>query len=308
MSIAIIFNNRKIEDWQEKLSAQFTDTKVEVYPEISNPEDVEFIIAWKPHKGYINEFSNAKVIQSAGAGIDHLLHTKLPEHVKVTRIVDEELKQDMFEHVLACVMISMKNMYKYSKSQENKEWKPVNYQSIKDVTITVLGLGKIGQFVAEKFVNLGFKVKGWSNSEKQIEEVKSFSGELELAEAVNGTDFIVNILPLTNETKGILNKNLFDEFSANTVLINVGRGAHLVDEDLIDALQSNQIKEAYLDVFNEEPLPVDHPFWENDKVFMTPHVASITNTSSVLLQIEDNYYKMKQKADLTNEVSLEKGY
>ncbi|WP_333661388.1 glyoxylate/hydroxypyruvate reductase A [Chishuiella changwenlii] len=308
MSIAIIFNNRKIEDWQEKLSAQFTDTKVEVYPEISNPEDVEFIIAWKPHKGYINEFPNAKVIQSAGAGIDHLLHTKLPEHVKVTRIVDEELKQDMFEHVLACIMISMKNMYKYSESQENKEWKPVNYQSIKDITITVLGLGKIGQFVAEKFVNLGFKVQGWSNSEKQIEGVKSFSGELELAEAANGIDFIVNILPLTNETKGILNKNLFDKFSENTVLINVGRGAHLVDEDLTDALQSNQIKEAYLDVFNEEPLPVDHPFWENDKVFMTPHVASITNTSSVLLQIEDNYYKMKQKADLTNEVSLEKGY
>lgn len=308
MSIAIIFNNRKLEDWQEKLAALFVDTKVEVYPEISNPNDVEFIVAWKPHEGYIKEFPNAKVIQSAGAGIDHLLHTKLPEEVKVTRIVDEGLKQEMFEHVLACVMISMKNMYKYSKDKENKSWSPTSYQSIKETTISILGLGEIGKFVSEKLVNIGFKIKGWSNSHKQLNGVESFSGKDEVHKAINNTNFIVNILPLTNETKGILNRDLFSKVSENTVLINVGRGAHLVDNDLIDAIDSNLIKEAYLDVFNEEPLPIDHPFWENEKVFMTPHVASITNTSSALLQIEDNYNKMKQKAILNNEVSLEKGY
>lgn len=308
MSVAIIFNNRTIEDWQEKLSALVVDTKVEVYPEITNPEEVEFIVAWKPHKGYITEFPNAKVIQSAGAGIDHLLHTTLPENVKVTRIVDEELKQEMFEHVLACVMISMKNIYKYSKLKVDKNWKPSNYQSIKDTTITILGLGEIGKLVAEKLVDLGFKVKGWANSKKELKGIESFFGQEQLAEAVENTNFIVNILPLTAETKGILNKKFFDKCSENTVLINVGRGAHLVDEDLIEAIKFGQIKEAFLDVFNEEPLPVNHPFWENENVFITPHVASITNTSTALRQISDNYYKMKQKDVLKNEVSLQKGY
>lgn len=308
MSVALIFNQKPTEEWQRNLQELFPDTKVEVYPNISNPEDVEFIATWKPHKNYVAEFPNLKVVQSVGAGIDHLLHTKIPDSIKVTRIVDPALKQEMFEHVLACVMTSMKNLLTYYKDQVRKEWKPTIYQNIKETTITILGLGEIGKLVAEQFVALGFQVKGWSNSPKNINGVESFSGKEGLNAAISKTNFIVNILPLTDDTEGILNKDFFKECSDHTVLVNVGRGAHLVEKDLLIAIEEKQIKEAYLDVFVEEPLPENHPFWTNENVYVTPHIASVTNATTALKQVADNYNRMKNNETLLNEVSLERGY
>ena len=308
MSVALIFNQKPTEEWQRNLQELFPDTKVEVYPNISNPEDVEFIATWKPHKNYVAEFPNLKVVQSVGAGIDHLLHTKIPDSIKVTRIVDPALKQEMFEHVLACVMTSMKNLLTYYKDQVRKEWKPTIYQNIKETTITILGLGEIGKLVAEQFVALGFQVKGWSNSPKNINGVESFSGKEGLNAAISKTNFIVNILPLTDDTEGILNKDFFKECSVHAVLINVGRGAHLVEKDLLIAIEEKQIKEAYLDVFVEEPLPENHPFWTNENVYVTPHIASVTNATTALKQVADNYNRMKNNETLLNEVSLERGY
>ncbi|WP_291047275.1 MULTISPECIES: 2-hydroxyacid dehydrogenase [unclassified Empedobacter] len=308
MSLALIFNQKSTEEWQRNLQELLPDTKVEVYPNISNLEDVEFIATWKPHKNYVAEFPNLKVVQSVGAGIDHLLHTKIPDSIKVTRIVDPALKQEMFEHVLACVMTSMKNLLTYYKDQVRKEWKPTIYQNIKETTITILGLGEIGKLVAEQFVALGFQVKGWSNSPKNINGVESFSGKEGLNAAISKTNFIVNILPLTDDTEGILNKDFFKECSVHAVLINVGRGAHLVEKDLLIAIEEKQIKEAYLDVFVEEPLPENHPFWTNENVYVTPHIASVTNATTALKQVADNYNRMKNNETLLNEVSLERGY
>ena len=308
MSVALIFNQKPTEEWQRNLQELLPDTKVEVYPNISNPDDVEFIATWKPHKNYVAEFPNLKVVQSVGAGIDHLLHTKIPDSIKVTRIVDPALKQEMFEHVLACVMTSMKNLLTYYKDQVRKEWKPTIYQNIKETTITILGLGEIGKLVAEQFVALGFQVKGWSNSPKNINGVESFSGKEGLNAAISKTNFIVNILPLTDDTEGILNKDFFKECSDHTVLVNVGRGAHLVEKDLLIAIEEKHIKEAYLDVFVEEPLPENHPFWTNKNVYVTPHIASVTNATTALKQVADNYNRMKNNETLLNEVSLERGY
>ena len=308
MSVALIFNQKPTEEWQLKLQELLPETKVEVYPNISVSEEVEFIATWKPHKNYVTEFLNLKVVQSVGAGIDHLLHTKIADSIKVTRIVDPALKQEMFEHVLACVMTSMKNLLTYYKNQVNKEWKPKSYQNIKETSITILGLGEIGKLVAEQFVALGFEVKGWSNSPKNINGVESFSGKDGLIAAISKTNFVVNILPLTDNTEGILNNEFFEKCSANTVLINVGRGAHLVEKDLLVAIEQKQIKEAYLDVFVEEPLSENHPFWTNENVFITPHIASVTNATTALQQVADNYKKMKNNKALLNEVSLDRGY
>ncbi|WP_225540702.1 NAD(P)-dependent oxidoreductase [Empedobacter stercoris] len=192
MSVALLFNQKPTEEWQRNLQKLLPETKVEVYPIISNPEDVEFIATWKPHKDYIKEFPNLKVVQSVGAGIDHLLHTEIPDSVKVTRIVDSALKQEMFEHVLACIMTSMKNLLTYHKNQLQQEWIPKNYTSIHETTITILGLGEIGKLVAERFVALGFRVKGWSNSQKNMNGVATFVGKEGLNSAIANTDFIVN--------------------------------------------------------------------------------------------------------------------
>ncbi len=308
MSVALLFNQKPTEEWQRNLQKLLPETKVEVYPIISNPEDVEFIATWKPHKDYIKEFPNLKVIQSVGAGIDHLLHTEIPDSIKVTRIVDSALKQEMFEHVLACVMTSMKNLLTYHKNQLQQEWIPKNYTSIHETTITILGLGEIGKLVAERFVALGFRVKGWSNSQKNINGVETFVGKEGLNSAIANTDFIVNILPLTTETESILNYKFFNQCSKQTVLINVGRGAHLVEKDLLIAIDEKQIKEAYLDVLREEPLPENHPFWSNKNIYITPHIASVTNATTALQQVATNYKKLKNMETLENEVSLDKGY
>lgn len=308
MSVALLFNQKPTEEWQRNLQKLLPETKVEVYPIISNPEDVEFIATWKPHKDYIKEFPNLKVVQSVGAGIDHLLHTEIPDSVKVTRIVDSALKQEMFEHVLACVMTSMKNLLTYHKDQLQQKWIPKNYTSIHETTITILGLGEIGKLVAERFVALGFRVKGWSNSQKNINGVETFVGKEGLNSAIANTDFIVNILPLTTETESILNYKFFNQCSKQTVLINVGRGAHLVEKDLLIAIDEKQIKEAYLDVFREEPLPENHPFWSNKNIYITPHIASVTNATTALQQVATNYKKLKNMETLENEVSLDKGY
>lgn len=308
MSVAIIFNQKPIDDWFDKLAELLPETKVEIYPEIENPNDVEFIVTWKPHVGYVNEFPNLKVVQSVGAGIDHLLHTPIPSTINITRIVDPALKHDMFEHVLTCVLTSIKNILPYYKAQLEKNWQPTSYKTIAETTVTILGLGEIGNDVATKFVNLGFTVKGWSNSSKNIEGVESFSGLNELENAISQTDFIINILPLTAQTEGILNEQFFEFCSDNTVLINVGRGGHLVENDLLTAIKNNKIKEAYLDVFIEEPLPENHPFWTNSQVYVTPHIASMTNANTALEQVADNYKRMKNEETLLNQVSMERGY
>ena len=308
MSVAIIFNQKPIDDWFDKLAELLPETKVEIYPEIENPNDVEFIVTWKPHVGYVNEFPNLKVVQSVGAGIDHLLHTPIPSTINITRIVDPALKHDMFEHVLTCVLTSIKNILPYYKAQLEKNWQPTSYKTIAETTVTILGLGEIGNDVATKFVNLGFMVKGWSNSSKNIEGVQSFSGLNELENAISQTDFIINILPLTAQTEGILNEQFFEFCSDNTVLINVGRGGHLVENDLLTAIKNNKIKEAYLDVFIEEPLSENHPFWTNSQVYVTPHIASMTNANTALEQVADNYKRMKNNETLLNQVSMERGY
>ena len=307
MSIAIVFNQKQTEEWENQLKELLPNELIEVYPAISNYEKVEFVSTWKPAPDVFIKFPNLKCIQSVGAGVDQLLGIELPTDVAVTRIVDQNLAQDMFEHVLTCIMNSMKNFSQYHNDQLEKIWNPKNYLSIKDTTVTILGLGQIGQLVASKLIQLGFKVKGWSNSFKSIDGVESFVGEEQLQGALTGTNFVVNILPLTSKTERILDHQLFQHLN-QAVLINVGRGKHLNEEDLLLAIEKRQIKEAYLDVFDVEPLPENQVFWNNESIYITPHIASITNPSTAILQVVENYKRLKKGEDLLNVVDLSKEY
>jgi len=308
MSIALILNSGRAEEWKFEINKRLPEIKVEIYPEIENYDEVEFALCWKPEADYYTHFPNLKVIQSGGAGIDHLFPKSIPSHIHTCRIVDPMLKSDMFEHVLTCLMHSMKNFSAYATEKAKKHWQPLVYKSIGQTCVTVLGLGEIGGYVAERLIQVGFNVNGWSNSPKNLQGVTSFTGIAGLGLAVEKTDFIVNVLPLTDATRGILNHDLFSLCPKGTVLLNVGRGEHLVDEDLLEAIAKKQIANAYLDVFHQEPLPQDHAFWNCISIFITPHVASRTNISSSVLQVVDNYRRMTEGRPLLNEVSLEKGY
>ncbi|GAA4236530.1 glyoxylate/hydroxypyruvate reductase A [Postechiella marina] len=309
MSIVLIFENKDATPWLNALKKKLPNTTIEVYPNVKNKDPITFAICWKPSKNVLEQFTNLKVIQSAGASIDHITNSQiLPNNITITRIVDEKLSSDMWEFLITIVLAQLKNLKTYSKQNAEYIWQQHPYKSIKNTTISILGLGKIGAYVALKFAQLGFNVKGWSNSKKEISNVKSYCGKNEFNSFLNQSDFLINILPLTAQTKGILNKKTLEKLPKNAYLINVGRGEHLVDNDLIELLDNAMLAGAFLDVFRTEPLPKEHAFWQHLKIEITPHVASLTNVTSASNQITENYKRFLNKETLINTVSINKGY
>lgn len=309
MSIAIIFNNKDPEIWRRALENKLNNTKVEVYPDVQDKAEVDFIVCWKPAIGVISEFPNVRVIQSIGASAEHIIDSqKLNASITLTRVVDEGLTFDMFEFVLTAILLKIKNIDRYGFNQNNQIWEPVDYRSMPDTRVTVLGLGQIGKYVAGKLAGLSFKVKGWSNSKKEIRGVECFNGKGEYEDALSGSDFLINLLPLTAVTRDILDLRSLSRLNKGGILINVGRGEHLVEEDLIKLLDSGHLAGAVLDVFREEPLPVGHPFWTHPGITVTPHIASLTNIDTASELVAGNYIRLQNNKDLLHIVSHNKGY
>jgi glyoxylate/hydroxypyruvate reductase A len=309
MSIVLIFENKNVEPWRNALIEKLPNTVIEVYPNVKDNEGVDFVICWKPKKKVFEQFPNIKVIQSVGASVEHITNSQtINDDNIITRIVDEKLSNDMWEFLITIVLSELKNISSYFAQKSDRIWQQHPYKSINNTTVSILGLGSIGAYVAEKFAQIGFNVKGWSTSKKEILKVKSYSGENEFDTFLNNSDFLINLLPLTDKTKEILNKSVLQKLPKNAFLINVGRGEHLVDEDLIDLLNTSMLSGAFLDVFREEPLPKEHPFWNHSKIQITPHIASLTNVETAIDQITENYKRFLKKEELLNIVSLKKGY
>ena len=309
MSIVLIFENKDPKPWEQLLKEKITDTPIEIYPNVKDNSAVEFVICWKPKKNVLAQFPNIKVIQSVGASIDHITNSQqIHEDIIVTRIVDYHLSNDMWEFLLASVLNQLKNFPLYAEHQKLKTWEQRAYKSIKNTTVSILGLGQIGSFVAERFTNIGFEVRGWSTSKKEIQNVKSFAGNEALDTFLKKSDILINLLPLTKETEGILNIKTLQKLPKGAFLINVGRGEHLIEEDLIQLLDNSHLSGALLDVFREEPLPKNHAYWKHPKIIITPHVASLTNVESAAKQIIENYKRFTNNQKLKHIVSIKKGY
>lgn len=309
MSILLIFENKDVKPWLKELKMKIPNTLIEVYPKVKKNESVDFIICWRPKKDVFENFLNVKIVQSVGASIDHITNSqKINKEIIVSRIIDKTLSNDMWEFLITIVMAELKNRNIYLTQEANKIWQQHSYKTINKTTISILGLGKIGSFVAEKFSQIGFKVKGWSNSKKDILNVDSYYEENEFDTFLADSDFLINLLPLTKNTANILNKKVFEKLPNNAFLINVGRGEHLVENDLLNALEKGDISGALLDVFRKEPLPKNHPFWNHSKIKITPHVASLTDVEQASNQISENYKRFINRETLLNTVSLKKGY
>ena len=306
MSILIISHNRDPKAWIEALKAEDPELNLEVYPEVEDPEKVEFILSWKHPHGVFKQYPNLKVIASMGAGIDHIISDpEIPEQVKITRVVDEQLTKDMAVFVLALVLDHIRNISLHFCSSS---WEPESYQRPEDTKVGILGLGILGTAVAEKLSDNGFQVSGWSRTAKDLSGVESFHGDSQLDEFLKHVEVLVCLLPLTSGTENILNKQLFQKLPKGAYIINVARGNHLVEEDLLEMIDSGHLSGASLDVFRKEPLPEDHSFWKHSKVKITPHIASVTHPRSVASQMLENYRRMQQGEPLENRVNREKEY
>ncbi len=309
MAILLILDDRDNQVWTSLLQKALPATRIEVYPTVKNPLEVAFIVSMRPKKEQVKKFPNATVIHALGAGVNYILEAEvLQPGMQLARVVDDYLTKDMFEFVLGVVIRQIKHLPTYHAFQQQQKWQQLPYKRFEDTKVAVLGLGEIGSYVAQQFATLGFKVSGWSNSPKQLKGVSSYQGTEGLKDCLQGADFLINILPLTAATKGILNKETFSYLPKGAFLINVGRGAHNQEEDIVESIENGQLSGALLDVFKTEPLPAQHPFWQHPKIQITPHIASLSNPETVVAGIVENFERFQRGERLLNLVHLEKGY
>lgn len=309
MAIVIIRQDAKIEAWKKALKERNPSVEVYSYLEDHPKEKITMALIWKHPQGSLAPYPNLKCIASAGAGVDYIFEDALaPSTVPITRVVDPYLASDMSEHVLAVILAELKNFNTYKLQQVASEWNPRIYRRIKDVRVGIMGLGELGALTANDLVKFGFTVQGWSRSKKNLENVETFAGQSELDAFLSMTEILVCLLPLTPETEGILNKDMFSKLPKDAYVINVARGGHVVDLDLLEALDEEHLSGACLDVYHQEPLPKEHPFWTHPKIFMTPHYASVSDTDSVVPQILENYDRLRKGKELLNTVNRKKGY
>ncbi|QYA24222.1 glyoxylate/hydroxypyruvate reductase A [Gramella sp. MT6] len=309
MSVLIVCPGKDPENWVNALKNQHPGMNIYVYPEDHDNEEVEFALTWNHPRGLFKNYPNLRVIASMGAGVDHILSDDaLPEGVEITKVVDETLTEDMGDFVLSQVMNHIRGLHHYVKAQKEKKWEKFQYKRPQDTKVGIMGLGVLGNEVADKLHKNYFNVYGWSRTEKSCDHVTSFHGKDQLEDFLHNSEILVCLLPLTEETENILNADLFDMLPEGAYVINVARGEHLVEHDLMEMIDNGHLSGASLDVFREEPLPEDHPFWDHPKINITPHIASLTKPESVAGQIAENYDRMKDEEPLKNKVELDKGY
>ncbi len=275
---------------------------------LGNTDDIEIALAWKPTPGLLRTFKNLKMIVSLGMGVDHLLADDQLPDVAITRIMDEGLVGQMSEYAIYWALWHHRDIEKYAASQRAKTWKPEEFVDSIHRRIGVMGLGTIGQDAARKFTLLGFPTLGWSRTAKTLPGVETFHGREALTKFLGRTNILVNVLPLARETRGIMDKTLFAALPKGAFVINMGRGGHVVDEDLLAALDSGHLAGAALDVFNTEPLPADHPYWAHPRVHITPHMAGYTNPRTASPGVIENIKRLRAGQPLINTVDAKTGY
>ena len=309
MSLLLIAPDRDMTPWAEALQDEDPNLDIEIWPDVADKKNVQFAVSWNQPKHLLDSYPNMKAISSLGAGVDHLLDDEaLPESVTICRVVAPSLVQQMKEYVLGTVINIQRNLVQYIRQKDIGRWEARSHPLAKDVGVGILGLGELGRPVAQQLAQVGYTVSGWSRSEKNIDNVNTFAGADQLPDFLGQTQILICLLPLTPETNNILDLDLFKQLQNPSWIINVARGEHLVDEDLIYALDSGIIDGAWLDVFNEEPLPDKHAFWNRENIIVTPHIASITKPSEVAGQIVENYKRALSGMELNYKVDRDIGY
>ena len=305
--VMICPERNNVSTWVEYFKKENPELTVEVYPNDTNREQTEFVAAWNPPTEALAKYPNLKVIASMAAGVKHITSKKIPDGVKITRVKDEYLNYDLSYYVLNATLNYLRDIPSYFQLQQKNTWERLTYKRPEEVTVGILGFGNIGQAIGQLLVKNDFKVLGWSRSKKEAEGIETFK-ENELNTFLSRSEILVCMLPHTQETEDILNKELFQQLPKGAYLINVGRGAHLQEEEFLKALETKQLSGATLDVFKTEPLPEEHPFWSHEKISITPHTASITNPKTIVPKMVENFERMKNNQPLKDAVDLKKGY
>ncbi|WP_122666798.1 2-hydroxyacid dehydrogenase [Pseudomonas viridiflava] len=277
-------------------------------PGEAGAQEAKVALCWNPSAGDLGMFPHLRLIHSIAAGADQIFKDpSRPAHVPVCRIIDPDHRLGMIEYVLWGVLHYHRGFDQMLKNQARVLWNRPGQQPAKQTRVGVMGLGELGRAVAVQLAGLGFDTRGWARRPQQVEGVKTFQ-LAEFNEFLSGLDILVCLLPLTTETVGILNRETFALMTKGSVVINCGRGEHLRCDDLLAALDSGQLRGALLDVFEQEPLPKEDPFWRHPQICVTPHIASSASYEVIAEQILGNLKRLDAELPLANQVNSEQGY
>jgi glyoxylate/hydroxypyruvate reductase A len=295
--------------WRQKLTQLSAELDIRVWPDIGDPGEIEYALVWRPEPGLLASLPKLKLILSLGAGVDHILvDPQLPRGVPIVRLVDPYLIDAMSEYVVLQVLRLHRHDLDYRAQQQAGIWRELPQKNAGERPVGILGFGEIGQDAGRKLAALGFPVFGWGRRNRTVAGVQTHAGAKGLSQLLPASQILVCLLPLTAATEGILCARTFAALPRGAGLVNAGRGAHLVEEDLIPALDSGQLSGAALDVFHKEPLPPGHPFWRHPRILVTPHIAGITNPATAAPIVLDSIRRFEQGLPLLNQVDRVRGY
>ena len=299
-----------MEVWSNALQEAMPEINVKVYPDEGDFNDIEYAVVWKHPRGILNQYPNLKAILSLGAGVDHVISDlELPEGLPIVRLVDKKLTHEMFLHSLHWVLHFHSDQYLYRIQQQSREWIQQSSVQSEDRTIGIMGLGNIGKSIGDSLVNLDFNVVGWGARPKNsLGEINYYYGQEQLDDFLRQSDILINVLPLTENTKNILTKNELKLLPEGSFIINIGRGGIINESDLLSALDSGHITAAALDVFAQEPLPENNSLWTHPSVYVTPHIAGQSNPRSAAKTIAANIRLIETGEDPYPIYSLNSGY
>ena len=294
--------------WLPAFKTEMPDLEIRTWPDVGNPADIEVAAIGPLPPGELKKLPNLKLIISLMAGSDVLLRDPALPDVPIVRCGDPEGDEMMNETALLHVLRHHRDLPTYQQAQQRSEWLNLPRRRAAERRVGVMGLGAIGHAVALALAGHGFKVAGWVRQPRPQEAVEVFHGRNRLGAFLARSEIVVNLLPLTAETDGILNRETFEQLPAGAAVINLGRGGHIVDADLIAALDSGHLAAATLDVFRVEPLPKDSPFWRHPKITVVPHAARRIDAADLVPRICDSIRRLRAGEPLAQPIDRGRGY
>ncbi|MCO4883331.1 MULTISPECIES: 2-hydroxyacid dehydrogenase [Paraburkholderia] len=294
--------------WAQHFAQKAPEIPFRLWPDVGDPAAVRYLAAWQPPDDPVRTLPNLEVIFSVGAGIDQFDLSRVPPHIAVVRMIEPGIVEGMVEYVTQAVLTIHRDLFDYALQQRQRVWREMPVRAASTRRVGVLGLGMLGTAVLERLRLFGFPCAGWSRSEHRIEGVECFAGVQALDAFLARCDVLVCLLPLTDATRGLLDKRLFGRLPKGASFINVGRGAQVNQQDLLEALDSGQLQNAILDVTDPEPLPDSHPFWTHPRVRVTPHIASATRPEGAVDVVLENIRRRSGGLAMVGEVDRKRGY
>lgn len=297
------------ERWSDAIERAYPEAEVIVWQDDGRSHDAEYAVVWHPSAALFARERNLKALFNLGAGVDGLLGLNaLPADVPVIRLEDAGMSVQMAEFVIHQVVERTRDMAVYRAQQREGVWRVHRPIDRAQWPVGVLGLGQIGARVAKSLAMLDYPVAGWVRGARRLDGIEVFNGKAGLHAMLARTRIVINTLPLTDETRDLMDHAFFSALLPAAVVINVGRGEHLVDEDLLRAIAEERVAAATLDVFREEPLPAEHPFWSTPQITITPHVSARTLREATIAQIVSKIRSIEAGTPVSGVVDLARGY